>query len=156
MSLQSSGTCCLLASTVYGWSLPVTIAAKALLEKWANLTHYHRFDSRQTALGCLACACHQAQPAASLGNHYVRLLVCQTLVSRILDSPSIVYNSYAFLNLQMRPNFSHCTHRGKSGSHLIFFSRHVIHAIARRFRGLPALVTPQCAFTASPSMTVLQ
>jgi hypothetical protein len=36
--------------------------------------------------------------------------------------------TYAFLNLHTLPNFSHCTHRGKSGSHLIFFSRHVRHA----------------------------
>ena len=47
-------------------------------------------------------------------------------------------------NLHSRLNFKHCEHFDKldPGSHLIFFSRHVAQAWARRFRGLPALVTP--------------
>lgn len=43
-------------------------------------------------------------------------------------SASLLSTTYAFLNLHTLPNFSHCMHRGKSGSHLIFFSRQVRHA----------------------------
>jgi hypothetical protein len=51
----------------------------------------------------------------------------------------------------------HWTHLEPApGSHLIFFSRQVKQAWARRFRGLPALVTPQEGFTGSPSMVVRQ
>lgn len=64
--------------------------------------------------------------------------------------------THAVVNRHSRPTFSHCRHFPSAGSHLIFFSRQVVQAIANRFRGLPAFVTPHCAFTSSPSMTFLQ
>lgn len=66
------------------------------------------------------------------------------------------FKTYAVVNLHSLPNFSHWTHFGSAGSHFIFFSLQVVHAIARRLRGLPAFVTPHCALTSSPSMTFLQ
>jgi hypothetical protein len=56
---------------------------------------------------------------------------------------------YIASNLHSRLNFWHCMHLGVLGSHLIFFSRQVLHACPRRFLGLPALVVPHLGLKAS-------
>lgn len=86
-----------------------------------------------------------------------KLILCNYILGRTKrHARSEGTNTYAVVNLHSFPHFSHCTHLGSAGSHLIFFSRHVLQAIASRLRGLPAFVTPHCALTGSPSMTFLQ
>src|SRR3954454_21423490 len=79
-----------------------------------------------------------------------------TIQIRFLALWSDQYTTYAFSNLHSRPDFWHWSHLGKFGWHLIFFSRQIRHACARRFLGFPALVTPQFAFTGIPSIALGQ
>lgn len=67
--------------------------------------------------------------------------VC-SYISHALSKP-MGKGAYVASNLHSRPNFRHWAHLGTLGSHLIFFSLHVLQACPRRFLGLPALVVPQ-------------